>query len=268
MATILKKARQGVEDLLLDLAGTGTEVTVPTSGGTTRSVRALNAGHLPVTTATRVKTTADGQAIQGTDVDAVLQEILDSVTTIGVPDDDTLEVTSGVLGVKARAIRPAHLAGSAVGEAALAPSAVTTAKLAALAVTAAQLAVDAVTTAKIADGAVTAAKIGSSAVTASKLAADAVGISHLDMEGSGLAPGAFAFARGTGVNVASVATKAVTVTGLLSSDTVVCVITSNNSTAKAYPITTVASAGSFTVTFSSTTDAGATMDWLAFRTTA
>jgi hypothetical protein len=114
MATVIRKAKLGVEDIQTDLDGSGATMSVQKSDGTFRSVRRVNASHIPITTACRAKKQASGAAIGTTEVDATLVQALDDLEDLGQPDGTTLLNTAGSLAVKAGGVGTTHLADAAV----------------------------------------------------------------------------------------------------------------------------------------------------------
>jgi len=99
MATF-RKSPAGVEDIAFDSDGGGGVETTQRADGTYRTVRRVNASHIPVTATTRAKDTADGTDTEATTVDGALQELYTDVANLGVPDDSTLENDGGTLQVK------------------------------------------------------------------------------------------------------------------------------------------------------------------------
>jgi hypothetical protein len=247
--TTFKKSQIGVEDIHFDSAGSASTANTPTSNGGTRQVRKINASHIPATTATRAKTDAAGTTLDETNVDTILQQLLDDNAAQGIPDGVTLQVVAGVLSILS--VGNAALATDSVDTPQIVDDAVVAAKIVDLAVTAAKLAANAVTTAKITDANVTEAKLATGAVTKDKVADDAVDINSLDMDGSGAAPAMFPVATGTS-SVAAAATINV-VDAACTTGCVILLMQTSAPSPTAYLITTVANAGSFDVTWNTST---------------
>lgn len=171
--TTIYKFPVGYEDLLWDIEGTGRTSAVRTSSNRTRSVRHLNANHIPTITTTRAKTRiGSGTPVSSAKtITAAIEELYDDLAKIGEPDDSTLEISSGILQVKDDGITAAKLRDDASTDA---NRAVTTDHVRDSAITAVKLNTDAVTTIKMLDACVTTAKINDLAVTEDKLAASAV----------------------------------------------------------------------------------------------
>jgi len=178
--TTVSKRRLGKEDIYFDDAGSDAEAVIKTSDGTSRFVKRVNASHIPTTTATRAKTDASGTALNETNIDSTLQQLLDDNALQGIPDGTTLEVVGGVLRIKDAGVTTAKIADGSVATGKIADDAVTSDKLATDSVTAdaiaagavdtAELANDAVEEAKIANGAVTNDKVGDGEIKAAKMA--------------------------------------------------------------------------------------------------
>ena len=131
--TSVSKAILGVDDISFDSDGTGKTFVQETSKGTTRANSKVNASHIPVSSTTRANAYADGVTATtkgDTDVDAVLNQLMDHADATGIPDNDTLEVSSNVLQVKALGIDTAELKANAVTTAKILDANVTNAKLA------------------------------------------------------------------------------------------------------------------------------------------
>jgi hypothetical protein len=176
--TTVYKAKLGFEDLHLDTGGTGSTVSVKKSDGNSRSVRRLNASHMPSTTVTRAKTRigTGTPASSATNADAHIQELYDDLAKIGEPDDSTVEISSGILQVKDDGITAAKLKDDAAVDA---NRAVTTNHIRDDAITAAKIATGAVDTDEIAAGAVDTDELAADAVDGSKIADDAVDSEHI-----------------------------------------------------------------------------------------
>lgn len=114
MATVIRKAKLGVEDVQMDVDGSGATMSVQKSDGTFRTVRRLNASHIPITTACRAKKQASGAAIGTTDIDATLVQALDDLEDLGQPDESTLTNDAGALKIKDLGVATGKIAASAV----------------------------------------------------------------------------------------------------------------------------------------------------------
>jgi hypothetical protein len=142
MATVIRKSKLGVEDIHLDDLGAGATAQTLKSDGNYRTVRKVNASHIPTTATVRTKSST------ATDVDKALVELFvmamsrlveaggtmsgtidmnankiiglaNGTTTgdalhVGQVDGSTLEVSGGVLMVKAVGVTAAKLATNAV----------------------------------------------------------------------------------------------------------------------------------------------------------
>jgi len=190
MAITLKKSRLGKQDLLWDTEGTNAAEAVTTSDNKRRAVTRLNAGHIPVTAATRLKKGADDVVVAEINVDTLLQAILDELNQIGIPDGTTLEFSSGTLQIKGLGVDTAQLAALAVEEAKIGAGAVSNGKLAPTSGTAAVSGSAGVGTnvieaasidyTEIADNAIRNDQINADAVNNDSIADDAVSEEHLD----------------------------------------------------------------------------------------
>lgn len=118
-------------------------------------------------------------ALPSSHVQLVTIDTTGAVATSDVVDNSTLQLSSGVMSIKANGVGTAQLANAAVTATQIASGAVGTTQLASAAVTATQLASNAVTTAKILDANVTTSKIADANVTSAKIAAGAVGPSQV-----------------------------------------------------------------------------------------
>lgn len=143
--TTVKKSLIGVEDLAMDVAGGGATYNRNRSDGTVVDVRRINASHLPITATTRAKKGADNVTVAETNVDALLQAILDELVQIGIPDGTTVEFSGGTLQIKAGGVGTTQLDADAVDDTKLADNAVGTEHLQDKAVTSVELANDAST---------------------------------------------------------------------------------------------------------------------------
>jgi len=194
MALTVIKDRIGKQDLHFDTDGSGASTQVRTSTGGYREVSKLNASHIPVTTATRAKKYADGSTTPtsagDTDVDAVLEQVLDDLEDLGQPDSDTLTVAAGVLKVADAKITATQLATDAVETAKIKGANVTNAKLAPASGTAAVsgsagagtnvIEAASIDYTEIADDAIRNDQINTDAVNNDSIADDAVSLEHLD----------------------------------------------------------------------------------------
>lgn len=206
--TTIKKSPLGKEDLYFDTDGTHEVVSIPTSTGGIRSVKRINGTHIPIIVATRNLLRADGTATNATDVDAALAELYADNANQGIPDDLTIEVSSGTMQLKdaggSAGVTTAKLQDDCVTAAKLADDAsvdgnraVTTNHLRDDCVTQAKINAGAVDTTELATDAVTADKIEAGAVATSELADDAVTSDKMDLDGSLNGPGFFCVAAGT-----------------------------------------------------------------------
>lgn len=183
--TTVNMAKRGVDDLHIDDTGTHQSVSRKTSRGGTVQIRKINASHLPATTTVRDKKFADkvtAKTKNRLDVDAILEQILDNLENIGLPDITNffaIAPSGGSLTIKADAITHVELKADASNDA---NRAVTTNHVRDIAITAAKLATDAVETAKIKDVNVTTAKLADVSVTNAKIALDSVGTLELNMD--------------------------------------------------------------------------------------
>ena len=82
MATTLYKARLGVEDMELDLLGTGRTFSAPTSVGGQAIKRAVNADHIPLTVQARGRARWDGSISEQITVDGALSELYGDLRTV------------------------------------------------------------------------------------------------------------------------------------------------------------------------------------------
>jgi len=108
--TTVKKALAGVEDLLIDAAGTGVIAQVPTSRDGTRPSTGINASKIPLTTTARANVTASNAAMSAIDVDAAIIELGDELAQIGIPDGAILTFNAGTLEIATASITNAKMA--------------------------------------------------------------------------------------------------------------------------------------------------------------
>lgn len=169
-----KKAKGAVEDLHWDSSGTGSTSQTPTSTGGFREVRKINASHIPLSSVTRALHTADNATDLGDDVDTALANLTGDVNALGVPDDSTIENSSGSLQVKDGGITPAKLSANAIDTDNIAADAITESKIEDSAVTESKIAVGAVTggsSAPIAQDTITNYNIATNAIAGGAAAA-------------------------------------------------------------------------------------------------
>ena len=197
MADTIKKAKLAAEDIHFDAAGTGSTVSIPKSDGNFRAGSRINAGHIPIKTATRGKTRIGNVTSTVTDVDSAIAELYDDLEDIGTPDDSTLQrvVGTGILQVKDDGIGNDQLAANSVDSDQYIEGSIDNVHLnffsAAVAGSAASggknnvIQAASIDTADLADAAVQEAKIDDNAVTEAKIAAGAVTPGKLDMDGAG-----------------------------------------------------------------------------------
>jgi len=273
MPTDIKKTKIPQEYLHWDLDGTDATVVVPTSNGDSIAARRINAGHVPLKSATRALKGAADTANSKTYVDELLEFMLAELNQIGIPDGSTVEFSAGTLQVKDGGITTAKLdqtaSSEAVSTATIRDNAVTTAKINAAAVTATELATDAVETAKIKNLAVTAAKIASGTITQTQMATDSVGKTHIDMDGSGTPPDYFVIEGGEhtlsgGASTESGSTSAT----LLSGDIVVCQVKSGVTTQALLMAEVDTVADAIDYTFSASIPASTVVQYMVYRPTA
>jgi len=106
--TSVNKSLITKSDVGWDLDGTNSQFLKETSSNTNRRKldQLINAGHVPVSATTRAKKFADqATATQKKlkDTDAILQQIMDNLVAIGLPDttnDFTIDATTGALTIK------------------------------------------------------------------------------------------------------------------------------------------------------------------------
>jgi len=187
--TSIKKAKFGKQDFLFDIEGVFQTVSVIKSDGNTRSVNKINAFHIPTTTTTRAKQSADATVTTTVNVDASLQELYDDVFSIGVPDNVTLENSSGSLQIKDGGVITVKLADLNVTQAKMAANSVDSDQYVDGSIDAIHLnqtsTTEAVVTAAIRDLNVTTVKLANDVIDSTKIADDAVLGVNLDMDGSG-----------------------------------------------------------------------------------
>lgn len=165
MTITAKKNKLGVQDLLFDKVGTGASTSVEKSDGNSRLVDHLNAGKLPTTTVTRAKKRASNATSAATDVGGSIDELYDDTNSIGVPDDDTLENSTGTLRIKANGVDTNEVKAEAITTTEIKDATIATGDIALLAIDDTLLKADSVLTVKIIDLAVTTAKIALLAIT-------------------------------------------------------------------------------------------------------
>lgn len=134
MAVVYKKSKLGKEDIHFDATGASAKVQTEKSDGNFRSVSKINSTHIPTTTATRAKKSADATVTTTVNVDTALQELYDDSFALGVPDAVTIENSAGTLQVKANGIDTAQLAADSVTTAEIAAATIATADIALLAI--------------------------------------------------------------------------------------------------------------------------------------
>lgn len=273
MATTWKKSKLGKQDLFIDDAGTGATVAVKKSDDSNRTVNKLNASHWPITATTRAKTLADAVAFVGVNVDTALQEIADDLLSIGTPDGSTLDATTtpGTLVVKTGGITATQLATDAVTTVKVLASNITNVKLAPTSGTAAVAgSASGASGANVIEAAsIAAAEIELATITKALMANNSVGVDELDMDASGTPPVAFPvfFAEKTW-DAGAVATQTITVTGALTSDTVLAMFQGTNTNGVSIESAYVSSSNTVTVVASGAAANGDIVGYFVFRATA
>jgi len=255
----VRKALAGAEDLNWDDKGDGGSAVVSNSDGSYRTITRINASHLPVTAATRAKTTADGTTMTSGDVDTALQEIYDDLAAIGIPDGTILEVASGTLQIAANSITTTQLAVECIDSDQYVDGSIDTAHFAAGAVDETALGTNAVTNTKIATGAVDTDELAAGAVTKDKIADNAVDIDSLDMDGNGAAPSHYVVAcEEIASSTASTALAFTTAATLQSSDIFLVTVKSFGTGPNYVKTVNYTGVNSFTVDVDTAQSAGST----------
>lgn len=186
MAVTIKKAKAGVEDLHRDDAGTGATEAIPKSDGGTRTVRKINASHIPTTNTTRAKKSADNTTTTTIDVDASLQELYDDVNSIGVPDGTIIQNSSGTLQIAANSITNAKMAANSIDSDQYVDGSVDREHLVA----------DIIDGTKLADNAVDSEHYVDGSIDNEHYADNSMGINELNMDNTGLTFSHFPIAGG------------------------------------------------------------------------
>ncbi len=221
MAISIEKGLLAVEDVAWDDTGSGSTFPRKTSSGAFKTFRRVNGSHVPLLTATRAKTLADNSTTPGNTVDAAISAICISITSIGVPDDSTLENSSGTLQVKALGVDTAQLAGDSVDGTKIADDSIDSEHYVDGSIDLQHLAADSVNASKIVDGSVDTAELADGAVETIKIADDNVTYSKLNADGNGNTDTHFIYAAGTHTHSGGVAsTSTVFVSSMLSTDLV------------------------------------------------
>ena len=107
--TEIKTGLRGVEDLALDYDGTNATYTRKGSKQRSVTVKRIGSEHIYLKDTTRALSGAADSALNKTNVDAMLVAILAELNQIGIPDDTTVEFSSGTLRVKALGVDTAQL---------------------------------------------------------------------------------------------------------------------------------------------------------------
>jgi hypothetical protein len=211
----IQKGLVGANDINWDIDGVNSLFTKRTSSGNTRTDKLINAGDMPITAATRLKKYADQETptTKGDiDVDAVLNQILDNLEKIGLPDTTNFFSIAGVGG--ALTIQAAKITATE-----LASNSVTTVKINDGAVTNPKLGADAVDGSKLADDSVDSEHYVAGSIDNEHLAPDIVGIDELNLDNSGGTLGVFSHSGKRHTCVGGAATETVSgLSGLVSGD--------------------------------------------------
>ena len=216
MATTWKKAKIGVQDIFFDDAGVFATHPTPTSSGGERTVGKINASHIPVTSTVRAKKYANGtdtpSSLNDTDVDKVLEQILDDLEDIGQPDGTILEVSSGTLQIASASITNAKMAVNSIDSDQYVDGSIDRVHLSA----------DIIDGTKLADDSVDSEHYVAASIDNEHYADNSVGIDELNMDNSGGTFSHFVFASGQ-VTQSSQTTNT-TITGAATSDIVIASI--------------------------------------------
>jgi hypothetical protein len=263
MATSIVKRLIGTEDVAFDEDGTDTRMAVPTSTGSTRSVKRVNAKDIPLSAATREQKTAEDAKFTATDVDAAIAELGAELEQIGIPDGLRIEELAGTLQIKADSIRENEMADNSIDSDQYVNGSIDNEHLAVGAIAGSGTGTNVVLaksidTPDIADGAIEALQILDGTISAEKLATDSVKGVSLDMDTSGTGFSHFIFLAGTHNYGGGGGTSAISVAGIADTDTVLLTYQTraNNIAGSGYELKVVADNSSGTAIITFLTDPG------------
>jgi len=217
MITSVFKTLIGKKDINFDLDGTGGQFNKRNSvNGDLVSDFLINASHIPITSTTRAKKYADQTTpTSKTDlnVDSVLEQILDNLENIGLPDTTnffTINSTTGVLTIAAGKITATEIADDTITTVKLKDASVTTDKVANGAIS---------TVGQISNEVVNSQHYADSSIENAHLKDDIVGINELNLDNAGGTLSAFVVSAVKHTCTGGAATETITgLSGLVSGD--------------------------------------------------